>query len=47
MTFIGSTGDRAGISRRTLLSVGAGLAVASTGVRGLPRANAAMPCRRS
>ncbi|TYL86178.1 PhnD/SsuA/transferrin family substrate-binding protein [Bradyrhizobium rifense] len=41
MTFGGSTSDRAGISRRTLLSVGAGLAVASTGVGGLPRANAA------
>ncbi|MBN8992864.1 MAG: ABC transporter substrate-binding protein [Rhizobiales bacterium] len=43
MTFDGSTRGSAGVSRRTVLSVGAGLAAASAGLGGLPRARAAAP----
>lgn len=43
MTLSGSTRGGAGISRRTMLSVGAGLAAASTGLGGMPRAKAADP----
>jgi len=43
MTFDGSTRGSAGVSRRTVLSVGAGLAAAAAGLGGLPRARAAAP----
>lgn len=43
MTLSDATSDRAGISRRTVLSLGAGLAAASAGLGGMPRAKAADP----
>jgi len=41
MTLNGSTSDRVGISRRTVLSVGAGFGAASVGLGGMARAKAA------